>query len=128
MEIITHNPLSMAWVGDAIFTLAVRKHIVDQGFQKPGQLDRMQKKFNSAYAQSAILERLEEEDWFSDDEKDILRRGRNANSNTKAKNTDGRTYSRSTAFEALLGYLYLYHHEKRLEELIRHAIEIGESL
>ncbi|MEJ7453727.1 ribonuclease III domain-containing protein, partial [Staphylococcus xylosus] len=59
-----------------------------------------------------------------EEELDILKRGRNAKSYTKAKNTDIQTYRKSSAIEAVLGYLYLEHNEERLKELLNKIIEI----
>ncbi|SUK33467.1 Small protein; cysteinyl-tRNA synthetase like-protein [Staphylococcus aureus] len=59
-----------------------------------------------------------EQEWFTDEEMDILKRGRNAKSHTKAKNTDVQTYRKSSAIEAVIGFLYLEKREERLEALL----------
>lgn len=128
MEIVTQNATNLAWMGDALMTLAVRSHLLEQGFTKANVLQKKSARINSAKGQSYILEQLEKENFFDEDEMEILRRGRNATVHSKAKNADGRTYMRSTALEALIGYLYLYHHEKRLEQLLHRILELGDTL
>lgn len=128
MEIVTENSTSLAWIGDAFYTLKVREHLLSKGYGKPSLLEKKQAGFNSAKSQAKILEKLMKEDSFSEDELEILRRGRNANIHTKAKNTDLETYLQATALEALLGYLYLYGHHERLSELMSRILTLGESL
>ncbi|EOS60535.1 hypothetical protein C815_01206 [Firmicutes bacterium M10-2] len=128
MEIVTQNATNLAWMGDALMTLAVRSHLLEQGYTKANVLQKKSAKINSAKGQSYILEQLEKENFFNEDETEILRRGRNATVHSKAKNADGRTYMRSTALEALIGYLYLYHHEERLEHLLHRILELGDTL
>lgn len=128
MEIVTENPTSLAWLGDAIFSLEVRKHLLEKGYQSPKKLQKMNAVFCSAKGQAAIYNQLDKEDWFSEDEREILKRGRNANVHSTAKNADKATYMLSTAFEALLGYLSLYHHEDRLRQLLERSIQIGDTL
>lgn len=128
MEIVTHNPTSLAWMGDALFSCKVREHLLKKGFQAAGKLQKMSAKYCSARGQSAILEKFLVDQVLTEDESEIARRGRNANVNTIAKNADKKTYMNSTALEAVLGYLYLYGHHERLEELLNLCIEIGEKL
>lgn len=128
MEIVTHNATSLAWMGDALHGLKVREHLLSRGIQNPAVLQKKSAKFCSAKGQAAVLARMEEQNLFSEDEKEILRRGRNANVGTTAKNADKATYMKATAFEALLGYLYLYDHKPRLEELLEMSIALGEQL
>lgn len=126
MEIVTENATSLAWMGDALHGLKVREHLLRKGITSPGRLQKLSAEFCSARGQASVLEKMEAMDLFSTDEKEILRRGRNAHVNTTAKNADKATYMQATALEALLGYLYLYHHEERLAQLLDLAIELGE--
>lgn len=127
-EIITHNPVSMAWIGDALYSVKVRHHILDKGYQKPAVLEKMSARYCSAKGQSRILATLNERDFFTEDEKEMLRRGRNANVKTTAKNADRATYMNATALECLIGYLDLYGHRDRCEELLDVCMEIGDTL
>ena len=97
-------------------------------FSKANVLQKKSAKINSAKGQAAILAQLEKENFFNEEEKEILRRGRNATIHSKAKNADGKTYLRSTALEAVIGYLYLYKHEDRMDQLIKRIIELGDTI
>lgn len=128
MEIVTENATSLAWMGDAYMTLLIRQHLLKLGYSRADTLQKKSAKINSAKGQSRILEVLEAEDFFTEDEKRILKRGRNASIHSKAKNADGKTYLRSTSLEALIGYLYLYNHQARLDELMEKIIKEGDLL
>ena len=134
-EINTHtfdvkglNSLALAYMGDAIYEVHVRHHLLLLGKTKPNQLHREATKFVSAKAQAAILREFFERELLSDEEQVIVRRGRNAKSGTVPKNTDVQTYRHSTAFEALIGYLYLTDNKSRLQSIIKMAINIAEHL
>ncbi|MBP3870027.1 MAG: hypothetical protein J6E46_03525 [Faecalicoccus sp.] len=128
MEIVTHNATSLAWMGDALMTLRVREALLEKGYQKPGILQKKSAKICSARAQAYILDTMKKADFFTEDEMEILARGRNATIHSKAKNADGKTYLMATALEALLGYLYLYDHKDRLDACLDRIMEIGETL
>ena len=83
-------------------------------------------KYVSAKAQAKVVENLKDE--LTDYERDIIRRGRNAEANTVPKNTDVITYKIATGFEALIGYLYLSGDETRLEHIIAKSIEVIEGV
>ena len=119
------NPLTLAYMGDAVLDQHVREYIVLKLRSKPNRLHQVSKQYVSAKSQAQTLETLIDEDWFTEEELDILKRGRNAKSYTKAKNTDIQTYRKSSAIEAVLGYLYLEHNEERLKELLNKIIEIA---
>ena len=128
MEIVTENPVSLAWIGDAIYSLKARNHILNKGIQKPAAFERASSKICSARGQAAILNELNQRNFFLEDEEEMLRRGRNANVNTTAKNADRKTYMQATALECLVGYLSRYHHEERLNQLLDLCMEIGDTL
>lgn len=128
MEIVTQNATSLAWLGDAIMTFVIREHILKQGFQKAHILQKKSAKICSAVGQAIILDQLYEKSFFTEDELEILKRGRNATIHSKAKNADGKTYLKATALEALLGYLYLYNHKDRLSMFLEQIISMGDLL
>lgn len=128
MEIVTENATSLAWIGDAYMTLLVRERLLSKGYRKADILQRKSARICSAKGQFKILTTLKDENFFLDDEKEILQRGRNATIHSKAKNADGKTYLEATALEALIGYLYLYKHEERLEILMSKVLELGDLL
>jgi ribonuclease III family protein len=122
------NSLALAYMGDAIYETYVRRHLIQSGKVKPNQLHRMGTKFVSAKAQCAILFQMLNEKRLTEEEMAVVMRGRNAKSATVPKNTDVQTYRYSTAFEALMGYLYLLEQKERLEELIELSFSYVEEI
>jgi ribonuclease III family protein len=112
------NSLALAYVGDAIYEVYVRRHLLQSGKVKPNHLHREGTRYVSAKAQSQVLFKMMDHQLLTEVEKAVVMRGRNAKSGTVPKNTDVQTYHYSTAFEALMGYLYLSDEKERLEELI----------
>ena len=112
------NGIALAFEGDAVYSMYIRRHLIFQGLTKPNQLHREATKYVSAKAQANLISLMLEEGILTEKEEDIYKRGRNANSHTKAKNTDIVTYRMSTGFEAVIGYLHMIEAVERLEELI----------
>ena len=119
--------LALAYMGDAIYEVHIRHHLLLSGQVKPNKLHKEATNYVSAKAQSAVLHYMLDEKLLSEEEEAVVRRGRNAKSGTVPKNTDVQTYRYSTAFEALLGYLYGSKQEERLNELIRISIQYREG-
>jgi ribonuclease III family protein len=115
------NSLALAYMGDAVFEIYVRRHLLQSGKVKPNHLHRTGTKYVSAKAQCQILFQMLDEKLLTENEKAVVMRGRNAKSGTVPKNTDVQTYHYSTAFEALMGHLYLTGNIERLEELVQQA-------
>lgn len=120
------NALALAYMGDAVLELYIRKHLLKKGEVKPHLLQRHSTEYVSAKAQASVLRKLMAEGFFTDEEEAVLRRGRNAKSGTIPKNTDVHTYRHSTAFEAMVGYHYLLKHDERVEEIIAKTIAVIE--
>ena len=112
------NGIALAFEGDAVYSMYIRRHLIFQGLTKPNQLHRDATKYVSAKAQANLISLMLEEGILTEKEEDIYKRGRNANSHTKAKNADIVTYRMSTGFEAVMGYLHMTEEIERLEELI----------
>ena len=112
------NGIALAFEGDAVYSMYIRRHLIFQGLTKPNQLHREATKYVSAKAQANLISLMLEEGILTEKEEDIYKRGRNASSHTKAKNTDIVTYRMSTGFEAVMGYLHMTEAVERLEELI----------
>ena len=117
------NGIALAFEGDAVYSMYIRRHLIFQGLTKPNQLHREATKYVSAKAQATLISLMLEEGILTEKEEDIYKRGRNANSHTKAKNTDIVTYRMSTGFEAVMGYLHMTEAIERLEELIDWCIK-----
>lgn len=112
------NSLALAYMGDAIYEAFVRRHLLEKGIVKPHRLQKEAVNYVSAKSQSYCIHSMLEQEILTEEEKNIVMRGRNAKSNTVPKNTDVQTYRYSTAFEALIGYLYLAGKTGRLRELM----------
>ncbi|KAB2329199.1 Mini-ribonuclease 3 [Cytobacillus depressus] len=121
------NSLALAYMGDAVFEVYVRRHLIQHGKVRPNHLHREATSYVSAKAQSAVIHQLLDSDTLSVEEVAVVKRGRNAKSGSIPKNTDVQTYRYSTAFEALIGYLHLSGNEERLEEIIRAAFQLVEE-
>ena len=115
-EINQLSPLVWAYVGDSIYELLIRTHLVNKTKLKPHSLHIEAIKYVKAGAQCKALENIM--DKLTDEEKDIVRRGRNAQNHHLPKNSNVQEYMYSTAFEALIGYLYLTKQYERIKELI----------
>lgn len=118
------NSLALAYMGDAVYETYVRFHLLHNGQVKPHLLHKEATKYVSAKSQSSVLHRMMDEGCFDEVELAIIRRGRNAKSGTVPKNTDVQTYRHSTAFEALIGSLYLGKQTERLEKIIKYAFHL----
>lgn len=112
-EIINLDPINLAYVGDAVYELLVRRDIAKIN-KKVNSLHKMAVNYVSAKSQADDLKTINDE--LTEDEKNIVRRARNSKKNAN-KNTDHTTYSLSTGFEALFGALYLSGDMERIEEL-----------
>jgi ribonuclease-3 family protein len=112
------SPVVLAYVGDAVFEVYVRQHLVAGPFRKPHDLHRAATRYVSAAAQASLLRR-----WMpvlTEQEADVVRRGRNTKSQPP-RNADPGDYRQATALECLVGYLFYKGERKRLEQLISMA-------
>ena len=121
-KVNTMSPLTWAYIGDAVYELYIREHLIETTNLKPNKLHREAIQYVSAKAQAKILENLQE--ILTDEEKEIVRRGRNTENHHLPKNAEPADYMRATAFEALIGYLYISKQEERLQELLKKIIEM----
>ena len=120
-EVDTMSPLTWAYIGDNVYELFIRTHLINTTKLKPHELHVEAIKYVKAEAQAAILERIN--DKLTDEEKDIVRRGRNAENHHVPKNVSVQTYMYATAFESLIGYLYLTKQDDRLYNILSMCIE-----
>ena len=124
-KINSMSPLTWAYIGDAVYELYIREYLIETTNLKPNKLHIEAIKFVKAGAQSEILEKLQED--LTEEEQEIVRRGRNAQNHHLPKNANLTEYTHSTAFEALIGYLYLSKNDGRLKEILKKVIEIKEK-
>lgn len=120
-EVKMLNPLVWAYVGDSVYELYVRIHLTNTSNAKPHKLHMKSIKYVKAKAQADILDKIESN--LTEEELDIVRRGRNTENHHVAKNADPADYTKATSFEALLGYLYLTKQDERLDEILKMCID-----
>ena len=120
-----YSPLTLAYVGDAVYELYIRARLAGKGNAPAGKLHMAAKQYVTAKAQSEIAEALIP--LLTEEEKDLLRRGRNAKPKSLSKNTDPAEHAKATGLEALFGCLYLKGETERLNELLEKAFELGRS-
>ena len=117
------NGIALAFEGDAVYSMYIRRHLIFKGMTKPNKLHKEATKYVSAKAQAHLISLMIEEEVLTEKEEETYKRGRNTNSHTKAKNADVVTYRMSTGFEAVMGYLHMTENVERLEALISWCIQ-----
>lgn len=115
------NILTLAYLGDAIYEVYIREHLINNGIVKVNDLQKEAIKYVSAKNQRIFLENLINENFFNEVELEVIYRGRNHKGSRHPKNTDIITYKYATALEAVIGYLYL-ENKDRLNDLINKII------
>ena len=123
-DIRTYSPLTLAYIGDAIFELVVRTVLVERKNTQAEKLHKAATKIVKAETQALMIEALKEE--LTEEELAVYKRGRNAKAVTRAKNATMSEYRRATGFEALMGYLYLKGDMERMIKLIHLGVEKAE--
>ena len=117
MNTKTINIQVLALLGDAVLSLYIREKLLNKGINNANKLNSLAVPYVSAKGEVKILNKLLEDKFLTEEELDIVKRGRNNKKENHPKNTDIITYKLSTGFEALLGDLYL-NNKERLEELL----------
>jgi ribonuclease-3 family protein len=115
------SPLQLAYIGDAVYELLIRTHLLSKGLNV-NELHKATIKYVKAKAQSDIIHRIDES--LSEEERTYVKKGRNAKSNTTPKNADLLDYKYATGFECLFGYLYLTNQDNRLDEIFKYIIKL----
>ena len=123
-DLRTYSPLTLAYIGDAIFELVVRTVLVERKNTQAEKLHKAATKIVKAETQALMIEAIKEE--LTEEELAVYKRGRNAKAVTRAKNATMSEYRRATGFEALMGYLYLKGDIVRMIELIQLGVEKAE--
>lgn len=120
LDVNQMQPLVWAYIGDAIYEVYIRNYLVTNTQYKPHKLHIETTKYVKASAQAKILEKMESK--LTEEEKDIVRRTRNTKNHHLPKNSNVKDYAYATAFEGLIGYLFLTGQKERLEELLKTII------
>lgn len=115
-EINMLSPLTWAYIGDCVYELYIRTNLVNTTNSKPHKLHIETIKYVKAKSQAELLAKIQ--DKLTEEEKDIVRRGRNAETHHLPKNSNVQEYMHATAFEALIGYLYLTKKFGRIKEIL----------
>lgn len=119
------NGATLAYIGDAVYEVAVRRHVLNQGITQPNRLHQAAVRYVGAVGQAVVIQRwIKGDDVLTADEITMYKRGRNNKANTKAKNASIADYRQATGFESLLGWLSLTNQTQRLETLIEAAIQM----
>lgn len=121
IDLKTFSPLTLAYIGDAIYELMIRSIIVERGNAPVNKLHKRSSRLVKAQTQAEAAVKLTEV--FTDEEMAVYKRGRNTRSHTMAKNADMMDYRMATGFEAVMGYLYLKQDYARILELINLGLE-----
>ena len=119
MDVNTINVITLAYLGDAIYEAYIRETLIKQGIAKVEELQKITTKYVSAKGQASILTNMLENNLLTNEEIEIVKRGRNYKRSSHPKHTDIITYKLSTGFETLIGYLYLSNNIQRLEEILK---------
>lgn len=117
------NILALAYLGDSIYEIYIRKYLLEQGIVKVKELQAQAVKYVSARGQAMYLKNWMEQNLLTLKELEIVYRARNHKGNRHPKNTDIITYKHATALEALIGYWYLEKQFDRLKEMITKILE-----
>lgn len=120
-DIRTYSPLTLAYIGDAIFDVVIRTIIVDKGNTSVNNLHRKAAALVRATTQAQMVSALMDE--LTEEEKEFYRRGRNSKPHTKAKNASTREYLEATGFEAIIGFLYLQDDWDRITHIVKCGLE-----
>ena len=125
MDYKNYNSIALAFLGDAVYERFIRERILRHGSVGADKMHREAVRYVKAAAQEHALRVMA--NGLTEDEADVVRRARNHKITSKPKNADPLTYKMATAFEALLGYLYLDGQEERLQALMEQAAQIVEE-
>lgn len=116
-----YSPLVLAYMGDSILDLLVKKYFVTHSNMQPHKYHVEVSKIVKAVNQADYIDQIMEE--LSEDELDVYKRGRNTNTHSKAKNATMGQYRKATGLEALYGYLYLKGDMERLQYFVNGMIK-----
>ena len=112
-------------MGDAVYERFIRERILRSGKTGADKMHRAAVRYVKAAAQELSLREMLDD--LTEDEQVVVHRARNHKITSKPKNADPLTYKMATAFEALLGYLYLSGQSERLTELMERAAQTVEN-
>ena len=125
MDPKAYSPLGLAYIGDAVYEIAVRTLVISEGNMSVNKYHKKSSSLVKASAQAGVYDNIKEK--LTDEEAAVYKRGRNAKSATAAKNASIVEYRMAPGVEALIGYLYLSGRTARALELIKIGLDVGEN-
>lgn len=124
VDIRTYSPLTLAYIGDAVFEVVIRTLIVEKGQRAANALHKHATKVVCAQTQAKMIDAVYES--LTQEEQDLYRRGKNTKIHSSAKNASLADYRKATGFEALCGYLFLKDDTVRIMQIISQALEAAQ--
>ena len=119
-DIRSFSPLTLAYIGDAVYEIVIRTIIVEKGNAPVNKLHHKASSLVKAVAQKDAMGKILP--LLTEEEEAVYKRGRNAKSYTSAKNASVIDYRIATGFEALMGFLYMMGRNERMLELVKIAV------
>lgn len=123
INVLEINVLVLAYLGDTIYENYVRRYLINKGISNVNDLQTESINYVSAKAQAKFVNILVEQNFFNEEEINIIKRARNYKSSSHPKNCDVVTYKYATGLEALIGYLELTNNGARIEEIMKMILE-----
>ena len=120
------NTTALAFLGDAVYEIYIRKYVMETGEMRADRLHRLAVRYVCAEGQAKAVRKLVK-DFLTEEESEVVRKARNRKSVSKSRSADAITYKMATAFEALLGYLYLDGRTERIDAVLAEAVRIIEE-
>jgi len=128
MDYKNENTIALAFIGDAVYELYIREHVFES--VKKSRADQMHKasvSFVKAASQCESIKKMLKDEILTEEEIALVKRARNHKVATKAKNASMVEYKWATAFEALIGYLYLSNQTDRMKEIMQYSLSVPHS-
>ena len=123
MKTIEINSLVLAYLGDGIYENYIRKYLISKGLANVNDLQKESIQYVSAPHQAKFLKEMLTNQFFTEEEKDIIKRARNTKTHSSPKNCDIITYKYATGLESLIGYLYLENKQTRIDEIMNYIVK-----
>ena len=123
MNVLEINVLVLAYLGDAIYEIYIRKYLIAKGIGKVNDVQTESLNYVSAKSQAKYLQKMIDNNMLSEEELDVVKRARNYKTTSHPKNCDIVTYKYATGLEALIGYLELSENKERIDEIMNFILK-----
>ena len=123
-EALQINTTMLAYLGDAVYELEIRKHVMELCAHDAGKAHKLAVRYVSADAQAMVAKQLMADGFLTEEEERLLKRARNHRTMSKPANADPKNYKVATGLEALIGFLHITEQSERLVEIITEAKKI----